>query len=57
MGTVLDMQRRYPEGFEFQKASLDILLATLGDRHHSTADAYYKVGWHFHNQKNYTDAR
>lgn len=25
----------------------------LGARHHRTADAIYKVGWHFHRLRNY----
>lgn len=29
---------------------------TLGPKHHKTGDAYHKIGWHLHRQKEYTAA-
>jgi len=42
--------------FETHKQVLKLWKASLGDRHHKTADICHKLGWHLNQQRKYAPA-
>ncbi|KAI9668709.1 MAG: hypothetical protein M1817_005200 [Caeruleum heppii] len=44
------------EAYETHLQALRLYKATIGERHHKTADAYHKLGWHLHRRREYTSA-
>lgn len=44
------------KAFKTHSDALAIYQATLGDKHHRTADLCHKMGWHHHARKEYPQA-
>ncbi|RDW76977.1 hypothetical protein BP6252_05030 [Coleophoma cylindrospora] len=47
---------KYEEAYQTHLQALQIYRATLGERHHKTADAFYKMGCHLHRKRSYFEA-
>jgi TolA-binding protein len=56
LGNVQILQGKISEAFQTHLQAYKLFKATVGDRHHRTADACYKLGWHFHRQRKYGNA-
>ncbi|KAJ5160567.1 uncharacterized protein N7482_007571 [Penicillium canariense] len=49
-------EAKLAEAMDIHVKVLKLWTITLGARHHKTADAMYKVGWHFHRRQEYPKA-
>jgi hypothetical protein len=52
-GKKKESEARYKEAMETHLQSLKLYTLTIGPRHHRTADAFHKPGWHFHHWGDY----
>lgn len=55
-GQKAEAEGKFAEALEAHAQSLKLYTITLGHRHHKTADALYKVGWHLHRKNEYAAA-
>ncbi|KAL4936544.1 hypothetical protein BDV06DRAFT_91444 [Aspergillus oleicola] len=51
-----DAEAKLAESMRVHVKVLKLWTITLGARHHKTADAMHKVGWHFHRRQEYSKA-
>ncbi|KAK9769980.1 putative NB-ARC domain-containing protein [Seiridium cardinale] len=55
-GNKNEAESKYAEAMEIHVKVLSLWTITLGARHHKTADAAHKVGWHLHRMNEYQRA-
>jgi len=56
MANVYDSQGNYEKALEYYGKALTIKLASLGDKHPSTAQTWFNIGLVYENRKMYADA-
>jgi hypothetical protein len=47
---------KFAEAAETHTQAFKLYNITLGPRHHKTADALHKIGWHLHRNREYAAA-
>ncbi|KAJ5528253.1 hypothetical protein N7513_012412 [Penicillium frequentans] len=55
-GKRIDAEDKLAEAMSTHVKVLSLWTKTLGQRHHKTSDAMYKVGWHLHRRQEYVQA-
>ena len=56
LGNVQIGKGKYEEAYRTHAQVLKIFKASVGIRHHRTADICHKLGWHLNRNGNYTSA-
>jgi hypothetical protein len=56
LGVIQEFQGRITEAMKTYHQAWKLLKATLGEHHHRTADACYKIGSLLHSQRKYGNA-
>ena len=55
-GEAVAAEAKYSEAYDTHAQVLRNWQSALGMTHHKTADAYHKVGWHYHRGNEFTKA-